>query len=87
MCNEPDTHAFLDVCGGDAFTKADDKLCYLFDIDDIFVLLVCTFLALKSPGGVYSTSGFCAGGIDWDDLCASSNLKRMFLAHSLTVRS
>lgn len=37
--NSPYSHAFLDIGRRDALAEVDDKLCYLFDVDDIFALL------------------------------------------------
>ena len=35
----PDSHAFFNICWGNTFSKLDNELGYLLDVDHIFALI------------------------------------------------
>lgn len=81
----PYAHAFLNIRGSHTITKTDDKFCNLLDIDDIFVLLICTFLSLHSSEWVDGFGGLCKFGVHGNDLGTPRNLQWMLFAHALSI--
>ena len=81
----PYTHSLFNVGGRDAFTKANDKLGYLFYVNNILVLFVCSLLSLCSAERVHSF-GRCLGcRVNGNNLGAASDLKYVFLSETLLV--
>jgi hypothetical protein len=81
----PNSHTFLDIRGSDTVRQPNDKLGNLLDVDHVLVLLVSTFLALVSTKGIDCFSGCLFVWVDWDDLGATSDLKRSLFSYSLPV--
>jgi hypothetical protein len=72
--HSPNPHTLLDIRRSNSITQTHHKFRNLFDVDDVLVLFVSTFLALYRTERVDGTRGFGSFGVDFYDLCASGDL-------------
>lgn len=84
-CYSPHAHTLLNIRWRDTLSETHDELGNLLDVDNIFILLVGTFLTLSSTSRVDGASGRSCIRIDRNDFGTARDLQRVLFPHPLPV--